>query len=213
MSNDRTPDEARRRFLRALAATPIALATPSFLAGCTTANGSTVAEESLQPTIACDDGDDDDPTISQTEGPFFTPRSPRRISLIERGMRGTPMALTGMVLTRSCRPVVGALVDFWHCDDAGVYDNAGYTLRGHQFTNEQGIWTLETIVPGIYPGRTRHFHVKVQAPAQPVLTTQLYFPGDSRNTSDGIFHQSLLMKIGGSAEARTGRFNFVLDLP
>ncbi len=41
----------------------------------------------------------------------------------------------------------------------------------------QGRYTLETIVPGEYPGRTQHIHVKVQAPNGPILTTQIYFPG------------------------------------
>ncbi|MDL1903090.1 hypothetical protein FBR02_20265, partial [Anaerolineae bacterium CFX9] len=129
------------------------------------ASGSaSLSSAALAPTPACGDDDDDDVTIAQTEGPFYTPNSPLRTSLLEEGLTGTPMLLTGYVLTTGCQPVANALVDFWHADDAGVYDNAGYRLRGHQFTDEAGRWTLETIVPGLYPGRTRHFHVKVQAP-------------------------------------------------
>jgi len=41
-------------------------------------------------------------------------------------------------------------------------------------------------VPGIYVGRTRHFHLKVQAPNRPLLTTQLYFPGEAVNARDPI---------------------------
>jgi protocatechuate 3,4-dioxygenase beta subunit len=63
-----------------------------------------------------------------------------------------------------------------------------------------------------YPGRTRHIHVKVQAPGQPILTTQLFFPGEEGNASDGIYHDSLLMQIAEGAGGNTGRFNFVLDL-
>ncbi len=47
-----------------------------------------------------------------------------------------------------------------------------------QFADASGRFSLETIVPGAYGGRTRHIHVKVQAPDSPVLTTQLYFPGE-----------------------------------
>ena len=100
----------------------------------------------LPPTPACDDGDE--PTLAQTEGPYFTPNSPERAMLREAGMAGTPITLTGFVLTRSCRPIAGALVDLWHADDAGEYDNDGYRLRGHQFTGADGRYAFETIVPG-----------------------------------------------------------------
>ena len=89
-------------------------------------------------------------------------------------------------------------------------DNAGYRLRGHQFTDQDGRFTLQTIVPGLYPGRTRHIHVKVQAPNGRVLTTQLYFPGEARNASDGIFSTELLMAIEDATGGRTGAFNFGL---
>jgi protocatechuate 3,4-dioxygenase beta subunit len=65
---------------------------------------------------------------------------------------------------------------------------------------------------GLYPGRTRHFHVKVQAPNRPVLTTQLYFPGEPRNARDGIFNPALLMAIQDSAGGKVAAFNFVLDI-
>ena len=86
-----------------------------------------------------------------------------------------------------------ALVDFWQADDRGQYDNTGYRLRGHQFTDDTGHYRLETIVPGLYSGRTRHIHVKVQAPNQPVLTTQLYFHGEPANQRDFIFNPDLVM--------------------
>ena len=163
----------------------------------------------LEPTPACSN-DDDEPTLTQTEGPYYTPNTPERMSLVEAGMDGTPLLLNGFVLGTDCMPIARALVDFWHCDDAGVYDNAGYRLRGHQFTNAQGRYQLTTIVPGIYPGRTRHIHVKVQAPNQPVLTTQLYFPDEPANARDGIFHPSLVVQAATTPEGMDAYFNFVL---
>src|SRR5690606_24451885 len=115
---------------------------------------------------------------------YFTPRSPERRSLIEPGMAGTPIVLEGLVLSTDCRPIAGALFDIWHCDADGHYDNEGYRLRGHQFTDADGRYRMETIVPGLYPGRTRHFHVKVQPPGGRVLTTQLYFPDEPANARD-----------------------------
>lgn len=164
----------------------------------------------LQVTPAC--ADDDEPTPPQTEGPYFTPHSPRRRSLLEPGLPGTRLTVTGFVLTPSCRPVPRALLDFWHADAQGVYDNEGYRLRGHQLTDSAGRFRLETVVPGLYTGRTRHIHVKVQAPGSPVLTTQLYFPRVPRNARDGIFDPALLMRVRRAGARRLGRFDFVLDL-
>jgi protocatechuate 3,4-dioxygenase beta subunit len=164
----------------------------------------------LPATPAC--GDDDDPTPAQTEGPYYTPNTPERASLLEQGMAGTKLVVGGQVLATDCRPVARALLDFWQADDSGAYDNAGYRLRGHQFADDQGRFSLETIVPGLYPGRTRHIHVKVQAPNQPVLTTQLYFPGEASNARDGIFRPELVMDVQDGAEGKVGAFNFVLDI-
>ena len=170
----------------------------------------------LAPTPECLDNDDLDLTLAQTEGPYFTPDSPERTSLREEGMAGTPLRVTGYVYSSGCDPAPNALLDFWHCDDAGVYDNEGYRLRGHQFTDDDGRFTLETIVPGVYPGRTRHIHVKVQAAGGPVLTTQLYFPDEPGNEGDGIFDPLLVMDIEPASEDNdevTGFFTFIVEAP
>jgi protocatechuate 3,4-dioxygenase beta subunit len=65
----------------------------------------------------------------------------------------------------------------------------------------------------LYPGRTAHIHVKVQAPPGPVLTTQLYFPGVSGNQSDGIFDPKLLLAIQNTSDGMVGTFNFVVSAP
>ena len=227
-SNDSPARQSSRRaFLRAAISLPAGAMLAGCLAPLATPSASmlpapdtsvapeaatTVAPESvalLEPTPACGD-DDDEPTIAQTEGPYYTPNTPARSSFLEEGISGTTLLLTGFVLTPACAPIARALVDFWHCDDAGVYDNAGYRLRGHQFTDEQGRYALTTVVPGVYPGRTRHIHVKVQAPNQPVLTTQLYFPNQPGNQSDGIFHPSLVVAASEGADGMNALFNFVL---
>ena len=138
-------------------------------------------------------------------------RADRR-ALLHSELARARLTLAGRVLSTSCQPVARALLDFWQADDAGAYDNAGYRLRGHLFTDASGRYTLETIVPGLYPGRTRHIHVKAQAPNRPVLTTQLYFPGESRNASDGIYNSALLMAMQDVAGGRQGTFDFVLSI-
>jgi protocatechuate 3,4-dioxygenase beta subunit len=160
------------------------------------------------PTPAC--GDHHDLTASNDEGPFFKPSSPQRASLMEAGLKGAKLLVTGYVLTTSCKPIAGAVLDFWHADDEGVYDNQGFRLRGHQQTNADGSFKLETIVPGLYPGRTRHIHVKAAAPGGKVLTTQLYFPGERFNARDGLFRPELVMNMSDTAE-KAGRFDFILQ--
>jgi protocatechuate 3,4-dioxygenase beta subunit len=142
-------------------------------------------------------------TPRQTEGPFFKTDSPKRTSLLERDPGKEKVVLTGVVMSAQCRPVANALLDFWHADERGAYDNDGYRYRGHQFSDAQGRYRLETIVPSLYPGRARHIHVKVQAPGRRILTTQLYFAGDAGNRSDGLYRREL--------EMRSGVFDFVVD--
>jgi protocatechuate 3,4-dioxygenase beta subunit len=151
-------------------------------------------------------------TVSQTEGPYFKANSPERTSLVDAGVQGTLLTITGQVLAPDGTPVANALLDFWQADSGGSYDNSGYTLRGHQYTDENGSYTLTTVVPGLYPGRTRHIHVKVQAPNGPVLTTQLYFPGEASNSRDGIFDPSLLLSTADNGDGtQSATFNFVVN--
>jgi protocatechuate 3,4-dioxygenase beta subunit len=70
---------------------------------------------------------------------------------------------------------------------------------------------LRSIVPGAYVGRTRHIHVRVQPRGGRVLTTQLYFPGEPKNRSDGLFRSELLMRTTRNEGWLAGRFDFVFD--
>ena len=150
-------------------------------------------------------------TVSLTEGPYFKPGSPERASLLVAGMKGTKLVLSGYVLTTDCSPAANALLDFWQANADGEYDNSGYTLRGHQYTDATGHYELTTIVPGLYPGRTEHIHVKVQASGGPELTTQLFFPGVAENKTDGIFDPSLVLNVQPAADGVKAEFNFIVS--
>jgi protocatechuate 3,4-dioxygenase beta subunit len=203
MTRDRAWSPPRREFLGAALVLPATVVLA----------GGPAAEQPrrLAATPSC--ADRSTPTPPQTAGPFFKPRSPRRTSLLEPGMAGTRIVIAGSVLSTDCRPIAGALLDFWQADDRGEYDNAGFRLRGHQFANGDGHYQLETVVPGLYPGRTRHIHVRVQAPNQPILTTQLYFPDEPGNRGDGIFRPELVVTMRDGASPRSGAFDFVLAAP
>ena len=168
-----------------------------------------LAQAPLASTPECRDSDE--VTLRQTEGPFFKPSSPERVELIDAGMPGQPIELVGFVLSRACQPLPGALLDFWQADHKGQYDNSGFSLRGHQFSDAEGRYRLRSIVPGAYVGRTRHIHVKVQPRDGRLLTTQLYFPGEPKNRSDGLFRSELLVRTTKNAGLLAGRFDFVLD--
>ena len=147
-------------------------------------------------------------TPRQTEGPFYTPNSPLRASLVEAGSKGQRFLVTGRILNPRCEPIPNALVDLWHADEEGAYDNRGFRYRGHQFTDAEGRYRFETIVPALYPGRTRHYHAKVQPKGGRILTTQLYFPNEPANRRDGIYRPELEMKPSGKGE---GAFDFVVQ--
>jgi protocatechuate 3,4-dioxygenase beta subunit len=173
----------------------------------TAAAPTTTAPATLAATPQC--ADDDDVTPAQTEGPYFKPNSPERTN-IRADAGGTKLVLTGAVVTTDCKPVAHALLDFWQADAGGNYDNSGFGFRGHQYTDAQGRYQLDTVVAGLYPGRTRHIHVKVQPPGGKVLTTQLYFPNESRNASDGIFREECLMDVRDGSDGRQATFTFVV---
>jgi protocatechuate 3,4-dioxygenase beta subunit len=144
------------------------------------------------------------PTQSQTEGPYYKPDTPQRNSFLEEGMQGTRLILVGYVLDQNCQPLPNAWLDFWQADANGEYDNQGYRLRGHQFTDAQGRYYLETILPGLYSSRPiEHIHVKVRLQGGQEITSQLYFPNQPV--------EGLTVALEDKGEYQLGYFNFVVQ--
>jgi protocatechuate 3,4-dioxygenase beta subunit len=171
-------------------------------------SASVAAPQATAPAATCDPGGT---LVEQTEGPYYTPGAPERSTISEAGTVGTPLVLTGHVFDADCSSVAGAVLDVWQADGAGNYDNAGYGLRGTLTTDSQGRYELTTVIPGEYPGRTEHVHVKVTAPGGPTRTTQLYFPDAVENESDGIFSAEMLVEIEGQDDTgMQASFDFVL---
>ncbi len=167
------------------------------------------ADVLLEPTPQCLE------TETNALGPFYRAGAPVRSNLVEPGMAGTLLTVSGRVLSTGCAPVGAALIDVWQADDAGAYDNVGYTLRGQFNADASGHYVIETIVPGRYLNgatyRPSHIHVRVSAPGSALLTTQLYFTGDPFNALDGLFRPSLAMTLADTAAGgKVGSFDFVL---
>jgi protocatechuate 3,4-dioxygenase beta subunit len=150
-------------------------------------------------------------TPTQIEGPYYKVGSPHRASLIEPGITGTPMQLTGRVVNEHGKPIPGAVIDFWQSDDVGNYDMVGNLLRGHVFTGADGTYNLETIVPACYePRQARHIHVKVQGVSRP-YTTQLYFSDDEERVKDHYYLKELEVQMEDLPDgAKRGTYDFVI---
>ena len=188
------------------AAAPFAARAGSTLLGYAASGPATDRGLGLAPPVECTPG-----TRTTTAGPFYTPQTPRRTTLREPDTRGETLVFEGLLLAHDCRPLAGAVIDIWHCDEDGRYDNRGFRYRGHQFADEAGAFRFETIRPVRYSGRTPHIHVKVQGEATPVLTTQVYFPDlEEANANDWIFRDDLVMRLDRAGDGWRGRFDFVL---
>jgi len=157
----------------------------------------------LPLTPDCRDGHES--TRAQTEGPYFKPSAPQRRDLAADSPKGERITLAGFVLDTACRPVPTAQVQIWHADETGAYDNSGFKFRGYQYTDDSGRCWVSTIVPAAYPGRTKHYHFKVQRPGARILTTQLYFPDEPLNRRDGLFDERLLLRVRQAADGAFGR--------
>jgi protocatechuate 3,4-dioxygenase beta subunit len=197
-------------------APPVALATttsntdsnPTSVAPTTSSN---IPDTGAASNLACSGGSTSaSVTPSLTEGPYYKSSSPEQTNLYQDGIAGTKLVVRGYVYDTNCQPVANAWLDFWQADANGNYDNSGYTLRGHQYTDANGRFQLTTVVPGLYPGRTEHIHVKVQAPNGQVITSQLFFPGVAQNDSDRIYNASLLLTITETSDGLEGQYNFVV---
>jgi protocatechuate 3,4-dioxygenase beta subunit len=184
----------RRSLLRALAASPLAVALPAAVQAEVAAAGLISSDVCILQKEA-------------TEGPFYV--DPRLVrSDISEGKAGLPMQLRLQVVNADCSPVVGARVDVWHCDAQGVYsgvknlgggvDATGQTfLRGTQNTDSAGIASFQTIFPGWYPGRTTHVHYKVFLNDKTVLTSQIFF---AETVNDAIYQDNEAYERAGGRD-------------
>ena len=180
MTSDLQPDEPRaaapdrRGFLAVAGALGLgALAAPRALAAPVLAPPFTRSDFTTEGICSI--------TPSSIEGPFYLDSVIKKD--ITDGKPGLPFLMAMQVVRASdCSKIAGAEVDLWQADAKGVYSGfasqgtAGQTwLRGTQVTNGKGLVAFNTIYPGLYPGRTAHFHIKVRPQPGTELTAQLYF--------------------------------------
>jgi hypothetical protein len=138
-------------------------------------------------------------TPSQTEGPFFTPNSPLRTSLAEAGSKAQRFVVSGRVLSPQCQPLANALVDVWHADEEGEYDNRGYRYRGHQFTDSEGRYHFEASCRPVSRARTP-LPLKIQPKGRPDPDHAALFSRRPSNSRDGLYRRDLELKTTRSGE-------------
>src|ERR1700675_3926102 len=112
------------------------------------------------------------PTPAQTEGPFYPLSYPADsdndlVHVTGHGgaAKGTGTKVAGHVLDRTGRPMAGARVEIWQCDNNGRYHNVrdgggdrprddNFQGFGRTVTDKTGGYLFLTIRPVPYPGRT-----------------------------------------------------------
>ncbi len=141
------------------------------------------------------------PTPAQTEGPFYPVALPADsdADLLANGSlryaKGQPAWVEGTLADASGRPLRGAVVEIWQCDQQGRYHHPGDGGRadpafqgfGRASVDGEGRWRFRTIRPVAYGARTPHIHLKVRLGARDLLTTQLYVEGDPGNARDFLW--------------------------
>jgi len=162
----------------------------------------------MTPTVPCGDVK---PTPAAADDATFKAGAPLKASLVEPGITGERLVLTGTVSGVICGPIKGARVDFWQADPQGVYDAKGFRLRGHVLTDDKGVYRIETVLPAAYGRRARHLNAKVQAAGKPTLATQLFIADDPQNLKDPQFKPELAIKLSKTPTGWLANFAFVLN--
>jgi protocatechuate 3,4-dioxygenase beta subunit len=134
----------------------------------------------------------ENPTTTDILGPFYRPGAPMKADLVQAGTKGEILHFSGTVFGKDGKtPVKNALVEIWHCDETGTYDNTSddYVYRSALKTNADGKYKFRTIFPvpyGVGPTSTRpaHIHMRISAAGVQDLVTQVYFKGDKHIAED-----------------------------
>ncbi len=165
-----------------------------------------------------------DLTTDDILGPYWSDQHPSRTLLAHADEPGTRIFISGVIQANDCEtPIANAIVDVWHANDDGCYtvfqecesgnpENDPYNLRGQMTTDENGIYAFESIWPGYYGNRPKHFHFKITTPDGLEFVTQCYFEGDPQINDDWIAaHGDRIIPLEEGDDGLSGVFNVVMD--
>jgi protocatechuate 3,4-dioxygenase beta subunit len=130
-------------------------------------------------------------TTNDILGPFYRPDAPESSDMLFEGLEGNRITVKGTVFTDDCvTPIKNVLVEIWHCNTKGEYDNESSKFRHRAVlhTNKNGEYSFHTIMPGKYLNgklyRPAHIHFRVTEDSHKELISQVYFKGDPHITED-----------------------------
>jgi protocatechuate 3,4-dioxygenase, beta subunit len=143
------------------------------------------------------------PTPSQTEGPFYPDKLPADsdADLLANGSlrygKGQPAWVEGTLADADGKPMNGASIEIWQCDQDGHYHHPrdggqadpAFQGFGRVAVDAEGRWRFRTLRPVAYSGRAPHIHAKVKLGGRELLTTQLYAQDDPGNARDGLWRR------------------------
>jgi len=135
-------------------------------------------------------------TTNDILGPFYRPKAPMTQDLTFAGLEGSRVNIQGRVFSGCDVPLEQALVEIWHCDTEGEYDNKTekFMHRARWVTNKKGDYEFKTILPGKYLNgsqyRPAHIHFRITAEGHEELISQIYFKGDPHIDDDPWASQS-----------------------
>lgn len=140
-----------------------------------------------------------DYTDSATEGPFFVKNTAETVNLNFTNLPGDSMRVYGTIYgdTNGKVPLANAKIEIWHCDNDGIYHPTGngdiskykntqIALRGYVISDKNGKYSFRSIALGLYSGRRRHIHYKINVDGYKELTTQSYWLSEKGNQRERI---------------------------
>jgi protocatechuate 3,4-dioxygenase, beta subunit len=143
------------------------------------------------------------PTPAQTEGPFYPDKLPADsdADLLANGNlrygKGQPAWVEGTLADADGKPMSGASIEIWQCDQDGHYHHTrdggqadpAFQGFGRVAVDAEGRWRFRTLRPVAYSGRAPHIHAKIKLGGREILTTQLYVQDDPGNARDGLWRR------------------------
>ena len=129
-------------------------------------------------------------TTDDILGPYYFEDAPFRSVIAHENEPGQRLFISGIVKQNDCEhSISGSLIELWQANDEGCYgivedcdtgnpENDYFNLRGKFFSDSNGNYSFESILPGYYGSRPRHIHIKITTPNGQVLVSQLYFEND-----------------------------------
>ncbi|PLL10608.1 6-chlorohydroxyquinol-1,2-dioxygenase [Tabrizicola sp. TH137] len=160
-----------------------------------------------------DEGTPEGVTPSALAGPFYradAPLLPLGADLCRNG-EGDPLSVRGRVLSQAGEGLAGAVVEVWHANALGRYENQDpdnqpeHNLRGRFITDADGQFRFRTIRPagyalpddgpvgqlarriGLSLDRPAHIHFAVTAPGHHRLVTAIFDGSDAAIDRDALF--------------------------